>query len=84
MVFDFIYVILGVGWAGHVFIEELQAEAVVDALQQDAAQFNVAFDNQDVVRPVFLSRAGGRQAPRAAADDDHIIVVFHIRSSTTM
>ena len=53
-----------------------QAKAVMDALGQDAPQPVVPFQHQDGLRPGFPGTLGGSQAPRPAADDDHIILCF--------
>jgi len=64
---------LGVGWAGQVFVEHLQAKTVVDTLLQNAAQLLVAFDQQYVVRAVLLGSNGRRQPAGAGSDDDNIV-----------
>ena len=80
--FDLLNEILGIGRAGHIFTEKFQPEAVVDTLQQDPAQFDIALDDQDIVCTVLFSGNGGSQPAGAAADDDDVIGVFHIRFST--
>ena len=53
-----------------------QAKAVVDALGHNAPQPVVPFQHQDGLRPGFPGTLGGGQAPRPAADDDHVILCF--------
>ena len=53
-----------------------QAKAVMDALGQDAPQPVVPFQHQNGRCPGFPGTLGGSQAPRPAADDDHIILFF--------
>ena len=79
----FVDVELGVGGAGQIFLEHLQPEAVVDALQEDAAQLEIALDDQNVFGAVLAGGDGGRQPARAAADDDHVVFGFarHLPSS---
>lgn len=67
---------------GHVLVKKFQPEAIVDALQQDAAEFHVALDDQHIFCTVLFCGDGGRQPARAAADKDDVVVGFHIRSST--
>ena len=67
---------LGIGRAGQVFLEHFQPEAVVDALQQDAAQLEIALDDQNVLGAVLFGGDGGCQPARTAADDDHVVFVF--------
>ena len=80
--FDFRFILyqvvasLRVARAGQLFLEVMQAEAVVDALLENAARFAVAFEDEDFLRAVFPSAVCGRKTCRAAADDDNIIQLF--------
>ena len=66
----------GVFRAGEFLMEGVEAEAVVDALVQDAAQFPVPFQHEDVPQTRLVGGHGCRQPRRTAADDDQI-GVFH-------
>ena len=66
----------GVFRAGEGFLVMDQAKAVMDALGQDAPQPVVPFQHQDGLCPGFPGALGSGQAPRPAADDDHIILLF--------
>ena len=69
--------------AGELLAEVVQAEAVVDALAQDAARGGVALQHDDSrVRPRLARRDRGREAGGTAADDDHVgdVVVVGVTS----
>ena len=66
---------LGVLGAGQLLLEGVQAEAVVDALVQDAAQLVVALQDQDAPIPGVVCGNRCRKTGGAAADDNNII--FH-------
>ena len=67
----------GVLGAGQLLAEGVQAEAVVDALVQNAAQFAVALQDRGYPPRRFLARVdGGGQPGGAAADDDKINRLF--------
>jgi len=68
---------LGVARAGEILSEDLQTEAIVDALEKDAAQLAVAFQKEHIVGAGLLCSARSSQAARPAADDDHVVVAFH-------
>ena len=57
-------------------MEGVEAEAVVDALVQDAPQFPVPFQNENVPQTRLVGGHGCRQPCGTAADDDQI-GVFH-------
>ena len=58
---------------GELFAEMVQAEAVVDALAQDAARGGVALQHDDArVRPRLARRDRGGETGGPAADDDHV------------
>ena len=67
---------LGIFRAGQLLLKGMEAEAVVDALVEDAAELRIALQNQDVLaaRVVRGDRRG--KARRAAADDEHVDL-FH-------
>ncbi len=67
---------LSVAGTGQVFLERLHAKAVVDALKQDPAEFQVAINQQHIVRAVLFGLDSGGQSPRPRADDDDIVVGF--------
>src|SRR5699024_6545042 len=73
----------GVLGAGQLLPEGVQAKAVVDALVQDAAQFAVPLQDQQVLHPVPARFDGGGQAGGPAADDDKVYV-FHRGSPLTV
>lgn len=60
---------LRVGRAGQLFAEGVQAEAVMDALQQDSAGFGIALQDQDVADAFFICADRRRHAGAAAADN---------------
>ena len=67
--------------AGQLLLEAVQAEAVVDALAQDAAGVVLALEHKQVVNAVFLRRNGSREARRARADDENIhALAVHLSS----
>ena len=72
----------GVFRPGQLLAEGVQAEAVVDALVQNAAQLHVALQNQNAAAPGVIRRDRGRQTGRAAADDDNVI--FHFACTSPM
>ena len=63
---------LGVFGAGQLFLKAMQAEAVVDALAQDAAGIVLAFQHDQAVHARLLGGDGGGQTRRARADDQDI------------
>ena len=67
--------------AGQLFAEGVQAEAVVDALVQDAAQLHVALKDQDALAACVICRDSRRQTGGAAADDDNVI--FHLSCTSS-
>ena len=67
--------------AGQLFAEGVQAEAVVDALVQNAAQLHVALKDQDALAACVICRDSRRQTGGAAADDDNVI--FHLSCTSS-
>ena len=63
---------LGVFRPGDRLVVEEEAEAVVDALVEDAAQPLLALDEEDVLGPGALGAQGRGQAGRPAADDHDV------------
>ena len=53
-----------------------EAEAVVDALVEDAPHLVLPLQHQDGGRPRLFGPLGGGQAPGAAPDDDHVVIPF--------
>ena len=67
--------------AGQLLLEAVQAEAVVDALAQNAARVVLALENEQVVDAILLRRNGSREARRASADDENVhTLVIHLSS----
>ena len=66
----------GIFGAGKLFLKGMEAEAVVDALVENAAQLVVAFQNQNILNTAFSGCHCCCKARGAAANDDKIIV-FH-------
>ena len=64
----------GVLRAGQLLAKAVQAEAVVDALVQNAAQLAVPLQNQHPAQALLPGLAGGGKAGGAAADDDQLVV----------
>jgi len=64
---------LGIAGAGQVLFENLHPKAVVDALEQDAAQFQVAVNHQHVGRAVLFGGNCRRQPAGASANHNHVI-----------
>jgi hypothetical protein len=64
---------LRVLWAADRLLIKKEAEAVVDALIEDAAGRPVAFDEEDVLGPRPPSAQGRGQPGRTAADDDDVM-----------
>ena len=58
--------------AGELFLEAVQAKAVMDALAQDAAGVVLAFEHEEAVHAVFPGRDGGRQTRGARTDHQHV------------
>jgi hypothetical protein len=48
---------------GQILLEDLHPKAVVDALQQDAAQLHVALDDQHIFRAVLLGAMAAASPP---------------------
>ena len=70
---------LGVFRAGKLLAEIMQAEAIVNALLQNAAQLLVPLQHQNLrLRRGFPGGKRRRQSRRAAADDYDIITIFHL------
>ena len=63
--------------AGQLLLEVVQAEAVVDALVQNAAQLTVALKDQNVVQTRVIGRACGGKTGGTAADDGKL-TGFHL------
>ena len=63
---------LGVFRAGQFLLEAVQAEAVMDALAQDAAGVVFALQDEQVIDAVLPGGDGGGQTRRARADHQHI------------
>ena len=64
--------------ARELFFKIMQAEAVVDALVEDAAQRVVALQEQDAARAALVRGLGRRQPGGACADDDDVVpVILH-------
>ncbi len=59
--------------AGELLLERVEAEAVVDALVEDAAEAVVALDHDDGVASGVAGGDGRGEAGGAAADDDDVI-----------
>ena len=66
----------GIFRAGQLLAEGVEAEAVVNALVQNAAGIPVPFENQNILHPGLPGRQRCRQPRRAAPNDDQI-TVFH-------
>ena len=62
----------GILRAGELLAKAVQAKAIVDALVQDAAQFVVPLQNQNIAQAVLPCAVSCGKACRAAADDDQI------------
>ena len=60
--------------AGEGLAKAREAEAVVNALAQDAAQQALALEDEDIIYALFLQAQGSRKARRAAAHDDRLLV----------
>ena len=58
--------------AGELLPKAVQTKAIVDALVQDAAQFVVPLQNQNIAQAVLPCTVSCGKACRAAADDDQI------------
>ena len=54
---------------GQLLLEVVQAEAVVDALVQNAAQLAVALQNQNIAQTCVIGRARRGKSGGAAADN---------------
>ena len=63
---------MGIFRTGHGLSKAGQAEAVVDALIQNAAQPRLAFQNQNVPDAAFMESRSGSKAGRTAADDNYL------------
>ena len=63
----------GIFRAGQLLLKVVEAEAVVDTLIEDAAQFLVPLHDEDALHALFPGGAGRGQSGGAAADDDQII-----------
>ena len=72
---------LGVLGAGQLLLEGVEAEAVVDALLEDAAQPLFTVQDQDVAGAGFIGADRRSQARRAAADDENIRITHCSPSS---
>jgi len=68
--------VLSVSRTRQVFFQKLQTKPIMDALQQNAAQFRVAFNNQNIIRAGFLGFNRRRNAAWAAANHNNIIDLF--------
>ena len=75
---------LGIFGAAQRFAKAGQAEAVVDALAQNAAQVRFALQNQQIAHALFVQGYGGCKARRAAANDDYFSVLHAPSSSRTL
>ena len=73
----------GVFRPGKFFFKMVQAEAVVDALVQNAAQLPVPLHYEDLFQSFFPGGPGSRQSGGAAAHDDQIIHPPSLPSSGT-
>ena len=62
----------GVLGTGELLAKPVETKAVVDALVQDAAQFLVTLQDQDVPETAFPCFAGGCKTSRTAADNHQI------------
>ena len=56
----------------------MEAEAVMDALLQNATQLPVPLQHQNFFRAVLISGIRGRKASRATANNNNV-VQFHYR-----
>ena len=79
-VFHKIVTTLRVAGAGQFFFEMVQAEAVVNALLQNAACLAVALQHENFLRAVLLGAERRRKSRRAAANDDDVVHVAHFRA----
>ena len=71
-------VAVGVFGSGQLLAEAVQAEAVMDALAQDAAERNVSFQNENVPLPHIVGGDGGGKACGTSADNDKLFFdLFH-------
>ena len=61
--------------AGQFLLEDVQAEAVVDALHQDAPELAVPLEDQDVPGAALVGLDGGGQACWPTAHDDDLVCV---------
>ena len=75
----------GVFGAGELLAEPVDAEAVVDALEEDAPQFRLPLKDQDIAGGDAVFRRGHcrRQPRRAAADDDQLPGNFFVHMETS-
>jgi hypothetical protein len=72
---------LGVLGPGELLLEVVQAEAVVDALLQDAAGLALAVDDQHVLGAGVAGADGGREPGGAAADDHDVVAAAQARGA---
>ena len=63
----------GILGAGELLLKGVQAEAVVNALVQDAAQLVVPLQDEDIPQARLVGRRRSSQPRRAAADDDKFV-----------
>ena len=68
----------GILRSGQLLLEGVKAETIVNALVQNAAQLMVTLEDQNVVLSRFLCGNSCCKSCRTAADDDNIIMVFHL------
>ncbi len=67
----------GIFGPGQLFLEIVEAKAIVDALVEDTPQFQIPLHNQDPLQAGLPGRQGGTQTGRSSPDDDTFIAVKH-------
>ena len=78
-ILDKIIAPLGIAGPGQFLLEMMKAEAVVDALLQDAAGLTVALQHENLFRAVLLRGQCRRKPSRTTADNDDVVKLAHFR-----
>ena len=66
--------------SGELFVVRLQAESVVNALEQDSSRLTVLFNQKNIFDAFFLQGRCGRKTGAPGSDNDCLIVA-HINGS---
>ena len=77
LIFDQLYTAIRIARSGQFFFEVMEAEAIMNTLLQNTAQFTVTFDDQNFFGTIFPGAIRGRKTSRPAADNNYIINLVH-------